>query len=209
MPKLVLRFPAVEENWKWLPQEGGQVWSCKALSCLSQERKREGERMASDDPHSCHLPIPPVPSLQRWQTKTHRKNAQWVLGHFAVLRCLLPSITSPRPSLESYLSYFAVLMNYELFQLHLDKILLAHLQEQSPAAGHSVECWLSGEPCLLGHPSPHWLRELGTNWPKTKVLQIAWFPAGDVVPGWVDFECCITLRRNGISALGCQPVPHW
>lgn len=102
--------------------------------------------MASDDPHSCHLPIPPIPSLQRWQTQ-HRKSAQWVLGHFAVIRCLLPSVISPRASPESYLSYFAVSVNYELFQLQLDKIVLAHLHEQSPTSGYSVECWLSGEPC--------------------------------------------------------------
>ena len=102
--------------------------------------------MASDDPHSCHLPIPPAPALQRWQTQ-YRNNAQWSPGHLAVIRCLLLSITGSRASPESYLSYFALSVNYELFQLHLDKILLAHLHEHSPTAGYSAECWLSGEPC--------------------------------------------------------------
>lgn len=94
------------------PRRRGRSGATKPYHACHRREKGGGERMASNDP--CHLPIPPVLSLQ-WLQMWHRLNIQLSL------------------------SYFAMSMHYKLWiiwiPLHI--ILLPHLLEQSPAADHS------------------------------------------------------------------------
>lgn len=95
MPKLVLGFLAVEENSKWLPQEGGAGLEQRDLIMPVTGEKKGGRRIGKEwSPHllcshpSCHSPS----EVGRPSTE---KNAQWSLDHLAaIFTWLLLSITS-------------------------------------------------------------------------------------------------------------------
>lgn len=57
MPKLVLGFPAVEENSKWLPQEGGTGLEPRDLimPVIVVKKERRIKHLFHSHP-SCHIP---------------------------------------------------------------------------------------------------------------------------------------------------------